>query len=185
MKIIVGLGNPGEKYQATRHNLGLMILEQLTQELGVSELKLDKKMQAKLANKKIGKEKIIFAFPTTFMNNSGNAVQQIAQYYKIKAKDVWIIHDDFDLSLGKIRISQNSSAGGHNGIKSIIQSLSTQKFIRFRVGVGPIKGVPEKFVLKRFSKKEIKIKDQIIQQTIKVIMLGLEKGIDQAMNEYN
>lgn len=152
MKLIVGLGNPGNEYEKTRHNVGFMIVDALG-----SDWKLEKKLEAELSEAIIGDEKVLLAKPQTFMNLSGEAVQKITHFYKIDPTDIVVIYDDVDLEFGKLRVRHGGSSGGHNGIKSILQHLSDD-FIRFRVGIrnetlkNPI--TTDKFVLAPFTEAE-------------------------------
>ena len=134
MKLIIGLGNPGKKYEQTWHNLGFLALEEIRQGWNFPSFKNDKKLKAEISEGRSGKEKIILAKPQTFMNNSGEAAAALVNYYKAKIEDLMIIHDDVDLPLGKIRIALDSSSGGHNGVKSVIGYLGTKKFIRIKIG---------------------------------------------------
>ncbi len=135
MKLIIGLGNPGKKYQKTWHNLGFLTLEKLQENLGLPKFKPAKKFESEISTGRLGREKIILAKPLTFMNNSGRAVEKLKKYHRLKPKEIIIIRDDLDLPLGKIRIAKNSSAGGHNGIKSIINYLKSQNFVQIKIGV--------------------------------------------------
>lgn len=184
MYLIVGLGNPGLKYQKTRHNAGFMIVEKISNE----KLKKDKKFPAKIAKTKIEGQNVILAAPTTFMNNSGQAVQTIAFYRKIKSKNIIVVHDDIDIPLNKIRIKDKGSAGGHNGVKSIIQHLGAENFIRLKIGIGPqAHNLPsEKYVLQKFSKKELKILElEVIPRALNALQEILKNGPKRAMNKYN
>ncbi len=163
MKLIIGLGNPGKKYEHTRHNAGFLAIDELAKNLEL-KFKDDKKMKAGVAK---GPE-IILAKPQTFMNESGVAVRALIDFYKIKPTDIVVIHDDKDIPLGEFRNQTDRSAAGHNGIKSIIEHLGTQNFRRLRVGIA----TPEMdkyddkadFVLGKFSKEEIKILDEVIKK---------------------
>ena len=133
MKLIVGLGNPGSQYAKTRHNIGFMVVD----ELGAAHQaiwKLDKKMQAEMAEISLEGEKIILAKPQTFMNLSGESIQRIMQFYKLDASNVWVVFDDVDVPFGKLKIRQEGSAGGHQGVKSTISHIG-QSFIRVRIGI--------------------------------------------------
>ncbi len=145
MILIVGLGNPGKKYKKTRHNVGYLVVDQINvkckeqsvkQQLKIQNFKLDRKFNAEILMREFDGEKIILAKSQTYMNNSGEVVKKIIDYYKINDKDIWMICDDINLDLGQIRVRKSGSDGGHNGLKSIIQHLGTQEFVRFRVGVG-------------------------------------------------
>jgi PTH1 family peptidyl-tRNA hydrolase len=168
MKLIVGLGNPGTKFERTRHNLGFRAINQLAQEIGIESWKEEAKFNALVAQGSFNGQKIILAKPITFMNNSGLAVQSIANYYKIPTEEILIIHDDIDLPLGEIKIQKDRGSAGHKGVQSIISQLSTKDFARMRIGIRPTNNEQsaintEKFVLQKFTGKE----EKIIQQTIK------------------
>ncbi|NQU83108.1 MAG: aminoacyl-tRNA hydrolase [Parcubacteria group bacterium] len=166
MKLIVGLGNPGKKYEKTRHNVGFLVLDAMT-----SGFKFEKKFNAEVVETGAGKNKIIFAKPQTFMNNSGETVLALKKYYKIKLEDIIVVHDELDLEFGKIRASIGSRSAGHNGAQSIIDFLDTKNFTRVRVGIGPCpEKIPaEKFVLQKFGKKEEKGLEDIIENTVEII----------------
>ena len=166
MKLIIGLGNSGEKYIKTRHNLGFIVTEELAEKIKVDNWKEEKQFKADIAQGIYNNEKIILAKPQTFMNNSGNSVKSIADYYKINSENILVIHDDIDLELGEIRIQKNRGSAGHNGVQSIINYLKTKDFIRIRIGIKPIEKEileAEKFVLEKFSRYE----EEIVSQTIK------------------
>ncbi len=187
MKFIVGLGNPGLKYKKTRHNVGFRVIDKVSAKHKVQSAKL--KFNAELFKGEINAEKVILAKPQTFMNRSGEAVRAIANYYKIKTKDIWVIHDDIDLSLGTLRISQGSGSAGHKGVQSIINHLKTKNFLRFRIGVSPttqrLNLNTERFVLQNFTKPEEKIIKEMIIKTVQAIETALKEGIDEAMNKFN
>ena len=134
MKLVAGLGNPGKEYEHTRHNMGFDVIDELARRWSVNVWKTD--MKAEIASVVRFGEKILLVKPLTYMNLSGDAVGAIANYYKIPAEDIYIICDDLDLPAGKTRIRKKGSAGGHNGIKSLIAGLHTEEFVRFRIGVG-------------------------------------------------
>lgn len=178
MKLIIGLGNPGNKYKYNRHNVGFIILDMflLQYKDGFSDFKEDKKLRAEISIGKIDNEKIILAKPQTFMNKSGEALNLIRVFYKIKLEDILIIQDDKDLDFSKIRIKEESSAGGHNGIKSIISSIGTNKIKRLKFGVANerLKLLPtDEFVLENFSKEERNkidlMKDEIVEKIMEEI----------------
>src|SRR3989344_8563174 len=140
MKLIIGLGNPGPQYFNTRHNFGWLALNYLQDSLpGFSIWETSDKFKALISEGQIGNEKIILVKPQTFMNNSGQTVKLLADFYKIDPSDILILHDDLDLTLGQIRVSQNISAGGHKGVASIIEKLGTKNFARLRLGIKPEK----------------------------------------------
>lgn len=188
--IIVGLGNPGKKYEKTKHNVGFLTLDSLRSRLGgFSDWKESKKFQAEISEGEIANQKVIMAKPQTFMNNSGKAVNSLTKNYKLKAKNLFVVHDDIDLPLGKIRISIGRSSAGHKGVESIIKELGTKDFVRFRIGIKPRgserKQEIEKFVLKKFDKPEEKILKEVIEKTIEAMKTAIREGLEKAMNEYN
>ena len=177
MKLIVGLGNPGKDYQKTRHNLGFMVLDALQKKLkasGISSWELSKKFNAEICGLTLNNEKIILAKPMTFMNNSGEAIQLIAHFYKLTLADLIVVQDDKDLKLGDLRVQTNRSDAGHNGIKSIIQHLKSQNFTRVRLGVAVDNEKKmrdtAKFVLNKFGLLERKKVEEIINQSTEEIM---------------
>lgn len=172
-RLIVGLGNPGSKYHETRHNVGFMLMDAMAKKYGLT-FKADKVFEAEVADTFIDGEKIYFVKPTTFMNESGRAVHALLSYYGLSARDVLVVYDDLDMATGKIRFRQKGSAGGHNGIKSIIHHLGTQEFDRIKIGIGrPVAGrTVINHVLTRFEGN-----DKI------AIDLALEK-LDDAVNFY-
>jgi len=164
MKLVIGLGNPGKKYEKTRHNFGFLAVDYIHDNLGGFEnWAMDKNANALIAKGQIAGNDVLLAKPQTFMNLSGPAVQKLRDLYKISPDDICVIHDDFDLPLGVIRLSQSASAAGHKGVKSIIEALGAKNFVRLRLGIRPI-GQPiiykifnklssiEKFVLKNLTK---------------------------------
>ncbi|HBQ50499.1 TPA: aminoacyl-tRNA hydrolase [Candidatus Daviesbacteria bacterium] len=172
VKLIVGLGNPGEKYAKVRHNLGWMVLDEL-----VDNWEENKKLKSLIAKK----DDLIFAKPLTFMNNSGLAVKALTTYYKLPAVDLIVIHDDLDLMLGQIKVRMGGSAAGHHGVESIISALGTDQFTRVRLGIGNQKShsgehqrihfEAEKFVLEPFEPNELPQVKHMIKQAIKEIHL--------------
>lgn len=181
MKLIVGLGNPGNEYENTRHNIGFMVVDKY---LNNPKYKTDK--YADVYKTKIESEDVLFIKPLTFMNLSGNAVRHYVDYYKINIKDILVIQDDLDLPLATIRIKEGSSSGGHNGIKDIIKSLSTNEFLRLKIGISkPTTDVID-FVLTKFSKEEFKNIEEIYSKTNEIIdnfIKGQTK--EELMNKYN
>ena len=168
MIIIVGLGNPGERYKNTRHNIGFQAINEFAKENNFPEFKLSKKFNALVSENVLNKEKIILAKPQTFMNESGKTVKKLS---KARPRiNLIIVHDDIDLPLGKIRISKNRGSAGHKGVESIIREIGTKDFTRFRIGVSSKTEKPknvEKYVLQKFNKQEEEIIEQVIQEVIK------------------
>jgi len=165
MKIIIGLGNPGAKYNNTRHNIGFAILDKLQQEFSFPEFEFNKKFNAEISSgdyqPKTTNQKLILIKPQTFMNLSGTSVRAILDFYKLTAEDIIVIQDELDLALGKFKIATDSSSAGHNGVQNIIDQLGTQKFKRVRIGLGKVTtdepscrlGAHD-FVLGKFSAEE-------------------------------
>lgn len=202
MKLIVGLGNPGEKYESTRHNLGFMIIDHLLKDLQpVNKSNWDKNEKLKSEvfifdyNMNGEAEKVILAKPLTFMNNSGMAVSLIAKYYKVKPEDIWLIYDELDLPLGSMKIRQGGGAAGHHGVESIMNNLKTDKFWRFRMGIGQsaprfkvqgskLKNVSD-FVLDGFGRGDQGKAKTMIKKGSKALSVALEKGILASQNQFN
>ncbi|HNZ73004.1 MAG TPA: aminoacyl-tRNA hydrolase [bacterium] len=188
MKLIVGLGNPGSQYSHTWHNLGFKTLDCLQNRLAAGPFKMANKFQAQIATSRIGQEKIILAKPQTFMNNSGQAIAAIANYYKIPISDIIVIHDDLDLPLGAIRVAQNSSAGGHNGVKSVINHLSSQKFSRIKIGVQTTKTkqiAANNYVLKKIGFWDGKKAKAAVEIAAAAAQELVSQPIEKVMNLYN
>jgi len=163
MKLIIGLGNPGKKYQNTRHNLGQKITLAYIQKTKIGDLLSKKNLAAEILETGQGTDKKIFAIPTEYMNNSGLSVQKLTNFFKISPKDVYILHDDLDLKVGDYKIQFDRGPAGHNGIKSIIENLGTQQFNRIRIGINkPVNNIPvEDYVLQNFSQEESDIINSI------------------------
>ncbi len=187
MHLVVGLGNPGKKYEQTRHNIGFMALDYLAEKEGVNFA--DSKWEAKVAQVRMGEGKAVFAKPETFMNNSGRAVGKICSYYKIPPENVIVVQDDVDLELGRIKLVVNRGAGGHKGILSIIQHLGVKKISRIRVGIGrppEDSGMPvSRFVLAKFTSSEQSTLDLLLASVAEGIRLIFEQGAIGAMNQIN
>ena len=169
MKIIIGLGNPGKKYKNTRHNAGFMILDEIQKKWEFPEFELSKKFNVEISTKK----EIILMKPQTFMNLSGEAVQNILDFYKLSPDDILVIHDDKDIALGEYRLADDSTSAGHNGVQNIIDCLGTQKFKRIRIGIGAETTLPaDVFVLQKFSDEELekikKVLDEVLKEVKKI-----------------
>ena len=186
MYLIAGLGNPEKKYDCTRHNIGFDTVDIFASKQGISLSKL--KFKAVYGDGIIGGEKVIISKPQTYMNNSGESIREMAVFYKIPPENIIIIHDDISLEPGRIRIRPQGSDGGHNGLKSIIYQLNSDKFIRIKMGVG---SPPHKdydladFVLGRFSKDEIPVMDEEIKKVCMAVECIIKDGVSKAMNMYN
>jgi len=188
MKLIIGLGNSGKKYQRTWHNIGFLTIDALAENLNITKFKRSLQFQAEMAETVIDDEKIILAKPTTFMNLSGRAVQNLMSFYKLSVKDLIVIQDDIDLPLGKMRIVQKSSAGGHNGIKSIIEILKTDDFCRIKIGVASEKKTlmdAADYVLINFTDQEAKTINKQTALATEAILDIIKTSPEKAMNKYN
>ena len=181
MKLIVGLGNPGKKYENTRHNIGFFILDSYLKEVNWKDDK-----NAFIYKTKIFNEDVIFIKPTTFMNLSGVAVSYYKNFYKISLNDILIIHDDMDLEIGSIRLKKDSSSGGHNGIKSIIKELKTDGFARLKIGIGKNKKMAtDKYVLSEFSSNDLKIIKDNFDTFNSIIDEFIQNGCESTMKNFN
>jgi len=194
MKLIIGLGNPGREYIDTRHNIGFMVVDKIEKELahGVPpSWHMDQKKN--VLTVKIGLPAqagdVLLAKPQTFMNNSGFAVKALVDFYKLTPADVWVIHDDMDLPLGKIKIREKGGSAGHNGVESIIVQLKSDAFVRFRLGIGKEEDATHRnvisYVLSRFKESEAGTFKHLIKHGNDAVQMALEKGIATAMNRYN
>ena len=203
MKLIVGLGNPGEKYEDTRHNLGFLVLDHLLKELNSSKIDWEKSTKLKseilpftLITKDKREEKLLLARPQTFMNNSGMSVHLIMDFYKIEPQDLWVVYDELDLPLGSIKIRFGGAAAGHHGVESIMEAVGTDKFWRFRLGIGTSHDKThalgrqevhdaKDYVLDTFHAGEAGKARELIKHASNAIQCALEKGIESAMNRFN
>ncbi|WP_130891866.1 MULTISPECIES: aminoacyl-tRNA hydrolase [Fusobacterium] len=184
MKLVVGLGNPGDKYAKTRHNIGFEVINKLQKDLNIIGEK--DKFQGLLSEKNIDGEKVLFLKPQTFMNLSGNSIAAVVNFYKIDAKnDMIVIYDDMDLPVGKLRVKEKGSSGGHNGIKSIISHLGDE-FLRIKCGIGKSKDDTIDFVLGQFDKSEQEIVDKMLENASDCA-LDLIRDIElgRIMQKYN
>lgn len=184
--LLVGLGNPGLQYEQTRHNIGWIQLEKFAKYSGL-KFSLDKKHKGNIARGNHKGKMITLLMPLTYMNLSGESVISAANYYKYSQEEIIIIYDDKDFDLGTLKIKADGSPAGHNGIKSIISHLGTQKFPRLRIGIGPKpkEMVMSNFVLSKFSNDDLKIVEDITEKGIDAIDSILFEGIDKAMNKFN
>lgn len=176
MILIIGLGNPEEKYKNTPHNLGFKIIDLLKERLNFPEFSLK---GDSLFSKK---DQVILVKPQTYMNESGRAVRELINFYKIEPKNLWIVQDENDLALGKFKINKDISAKGHNGIKSIIEKIGTQNFVRFRIGINNKQNEDLiDYVLKPFSKEEQELVNEVSEEIVSTIDEALQNGIEQTM----
>jgi len=198
MKLIVGLGNPGEKYANTRHNFGFLVVDHLLKHLGDNTVDWNHsaKLKSDTAVFPLGEDKVLLAKPQTYMNNSGMAVRLLMDFYKIVPEDLWVVYDELDLPIGSIKIRFGGAAAGHHGVESIMSAVDTDKFWRFRMGIGEshdkthplgrqdIRDAKE-FVLDQFHSGEAGKVREMIKHGSDAIQTALEKGIESAMNRFN
>ncbi|WP_296114125.1 aminoacyl-tRNA hydrolase [uncultured Anaerococcus sp.] len=185
MYYIVGLGNPGLQYENTRHNAGFMVIDFLANKFNIDIRK--SKFKSLYGQGEISGQKVMLIKPQTYMNNSGEAVRELKNFYKFDSDKLIVIYDDIDIDFGTIRIRKKGSAGSHNGMKSIIYQIQDDKFPRIKVSVGqkPPRWDLANFVLSGFSKDEVKIFEDEIKLTVEAVEIMLRDGIDKAMNNYN
>jgi peptidyl-tRNA hydrolase, PTH1 family len=185
MKLIAGLGNPGSEYRHTRHNIGFEVIDSLSELL---DIPLDHSKYNGLFGKgRVGTEDVVLVKPLTYMNLSGEAIKPLMRFYKIDIKDLIVIYDDLDLEVGKMRLRFKGSAGGHNGMKSIIYHLGSQDFKRVRVGIGRPEGRQPvvDFVLRPFSSEENPIVQETIKRAAKACKVAISEPFENVMNQFN
>lgn len=186
MRLIIGLGNPGQKYVNTRHNVGFQVLDNLGAKL---DIEIDKaKFKSKCGEGFYRGEKIVLLKPQTFMNLSGEAILDALQWYKLKPAELLVIYDDIALPVGRLRIRAKGSAGGHNGMKSILFQVQSEDFPRIRIGIGKPADTrmnQADFVLGKFDADEIPLMEKALQGAAEAVLKVLEQGVDLTMNEVN
>ena len=186
-ELIVGLGNPEPKYDNTRHNIGFAVVDELAK-VWQMPLKENKRFQGLFSEGVTpGGQKVRLLKPLTYMNRSGQSVRAVTDWYKVEPCSVLVIYDDMDLPVGRLRMRLSGSAGGHNGMKSIIAHLGSQEFPRLRIGIGKSDGEKTTIshVLGKFAPAEFKATEKILYISVKAIELSLKAGIEQSMNRYN
>lgn len=183
--LVVGLGNPGARYDSTRHNIGFMAVEHLARRHRLSFKRSESRHRAAIATGSISGVSVALAMPVTFMNESGNAVIRMLRYYQIEPRDLLVICDDMDLPFGTGRLRPSGSAGGNNGLKSIIQSTGTDEFARLRLGIGRPRGTAIPHVLGRFPAEQEKLLPEVLDRASDAIEVALIDGVQEAMNRFN
>lgn len=185
MYLVVGLGNPGQKYDETRHNVGFMTIDRLSRKYNIDVKKA--KHNALVGDGNIGGEKVILMKPMTYMNESGRAIIDCINFYKIPVENIIIVCDDIDIPFGTVRIKKKGSAGTHNGLKSVIQHTQDNKFPRIKIAVGQKPAYMDlaNFVLSRFSPEDKKVLDLEIDDAVEAVELIIKDGTDNAMNKLN
>ncbi|MCS7030563.1 MAG: aminoacyl-tRNA hydrolase [Gloeomargarita sp. SKYG116] len=178
LRLMVGLGNPGAKYERTRHNVGFMAVDALAGRWGLAW-----REKSQWHGWVAEGQGIVLLKPNTYMNHSGQAVQAVCRWFKFTPREILVIYDDLDLPFGRLRLRKQGSAGGHNGMKSIIAHLGTQEFPRLRIGIGrPVVGESAHYVLEPFSPEQQALLPRLLNEVVRVVELALREGLDQAMN---
>ncbi len=184
MKLIVGLGNPGNEYDNTRHNVGFMVIDKYAKQYNITDFKT--KFNGLYAKVYRNGEYFILLKPLSFMNLSGTVVKKYADFYKIKPADIFVIHDDLDLPVGKIKIKSKGSSGGHNGIKNIIMNLNTEEFPHFKIGIDKDSKILFKdYVIGKFKKNELEKINKILDYSSNIIDDYIDYDIERVMSKYN
>lgn len=183
MYIIAGLGNPGSKYENTRHNMGFKAIDAMASEFGIDVNRA--KFKGLIGEGRIGSEKVILLKPQTYMNLSGQSVREIMNFYKIPEDNLIVIYDDFDLPIGSIRVRKSGGPGTHNGMKSVVQELGSRKFPRVRVGIGSSDGSTIQFVIGKVGKDEQQILNEAAEAAASAAADIIRIGIENAMNIHN
>ncbi len=184
MYVIAGLGNPGKKYENTRHNMGFITVDRLAEK---HDIKVDKlKFKALVGEGRIAGQKVLLVKPQTYMNLSGEAIREVMHFYKLSPENLIVIYDDIDIELGALRIRKFGSAGTHNGMKSVVYQLQSDRFPRIRIGIGSQKkGDLVDFVIGGFSKEEVPVLEEAVTKAVSAVECILEDDVDIAMNRYN
>lgn len=183
MFLIVGLGNPGKEYAGTRHNIGFEAVDYIADKYNIELNRI--KFKGVFGEGMINGKKVILLKPTTYMNLSGESIREVVNFYKISNEEIIVIYDDISLEVGRLRIREKGSHGGHNGIKSIIANLSSDVFPRVKIGVGGPKGDLVSHVLGKFSNSEIEILRESIKATSEAVTTILSRDTKEAMNKFN
>lgn len=187
IRLIVGLGNPGEEYDRTRHNMGFMLIDRLLEKMPKDSFRENHQYESRFWKGVYAGRSLILQKPLTYMNLSGNAAVPLARSEKIAPEEILVVHDDMDIPLGRIRIRKNGSSGGHNGIKSLIQGLGVESFPRMRIGIGKMsngRGSAD-FVLSKFEGPDWELCSKVLDAATDAVILMLRRGIQCAMNQYN
>lgn len=182
--LLVGLGNPGREYAGTRHNVGFLVLDEVARRVHADSPR--RAHRGLLSQASHGGHRLLLLWPQTYMNLSGESVRAAASYFKLPAPSIVVVYDDLDLAFGRIRVREGGSAGGHNGMKSVIAELGTQQFPRVRVGISrPSPARTMSYVLGRWTTEELEQLPQVIDRAASAVLRVVEDGIITAMNEFN
>lgn len=183
MWLVVGLGNPGQAYSKTRHNIGFAVIDRIAEEYS---FELKQKENYIIGKGSIEGNKVILLEPLTFMNRSGLAVRDMIKRNGIQPSELIVVHDDIDMETGKLKIRKDGSSGGHKGVESIIQEIGTREFIRLKIGIGRGEGVPvEDYVLGKFKKAELPMAKEAVSRAADAVASILKNGAEKAMNSFN
>jgi PTH1 family peptidyl-tRNA hydrolase len=183
MWVIAGLGNPGARYERTRHNIGFMVTEAIS---GRHAITVKEKETYRIGRGSIEGHDVLLIEPLLFMNRSGVIVRNILAKYMVPPCNLIVIHDDLDMETGRVRIRKTGSSGGHRGIESVIQSIGTKEFVRVKIGIGREEGMPaEEYVLRKFRRHEIPVIKESVQRAADALEIIVAGGIDKAMNMFN
>jgi len=184
VKIIVGLGNPGTAYRMSRHNIGFQVVDHLAR---INHFSIrTKRFKSLYGTGSIDSEQVVLAKPMTFMNRSGEAVKKVADFFRLKVEDLVVVHDDLDLPFGKLRFKRRGGDGGHQGVRSVIECMGGNNFLRLKVGIGrPPEGMdPAEYVLEVFSGVEQSQLDQILSRAVESLRAVFLEGLEKAMNQF-
>jgi PTH1 family peptidyl-tRNA hydrolase len=184
VKIVAGLGNPGPEYASTPHSVGYEVVDALAAEIGAG-WEFKKAFNADIARGVLSGVPVMLVKSRTYMNLSGSAVAQVVKYHNAKPEDLLVIQDDIDLPAGRIRVRKGGSAGGHNGVRNVIERLGTPAFARLKIGVGKDRSDVIRHVLGKFTPEMRKLMDQVVSESVKAAALAVKEGPDRAMNAYN
>jgi PTH1 family peptidyl-tRNA hydrolase len=188
MRLIAGLGNPGPRYQATRHNLGFRLIDELARKCGLAASAFRDRFNGEIASTTLEGEEVLLLRPQTFMNESGRSVQAACAFYKIKPSELIVAHDELDLPFGDVRLKKGGGDGGNRGIRSVTAALGPD-YVRIRLGIGrpppDFRGDPADFVLQAFPSSEQPVVEKMLGQAVEAVSLLLTLGLDKAMNRIN
>jgi len=185
MRLVVGLGNPGERYRRTRHNVGFMVVDALAARAGAAR-QMDRS-EAQVASAVLGGEAVLLVKPLTFMNRSGAAVERLALDHELRPEQLVVVVDDVALELGRLRVRERGSHGGHNGLRSLIESLASEEFPRVRVGIrkGEIAGELADYVLEPFPEEDVLVVQEVVSRAADAVECLIREGVGAAMNRFN